>query len=112
MARPFFVLLSLSLLFSACTQRMICPAYQSAFIYDKNELRKRFSYFQEDSTPKILMASKTKYLIAEPISYRKKLRAMQQFEPRLPVSMLESIQQYIAKKNFALCAVAGNEPPL
>ena len=51
MARPFFVLLSLSLLFSACTQRMICPAYQSAFIYDKNELRKRFSYFQEDSTP-------------------------------------------------------------
>lgn len=77
MARPFFVLLSLSLLLSACTQRMICPAYQSAFIYDKNELRKRFSYFQEDSTPKILMASKTKYLIAEPISYRKKLRAMQ-----------------------------------
>jgi hypothetical protein len=56
---------------------MICPAYQSAFIYDKNELRKRFSYFQEDSTPKILMASKTKYLIAEPISYRKKLRMMQ-----------------------------------
>jgi hypothetical protein len=77
MARPFFVLLSLSLLLSACTQRMICPAYQSAFIYDKNELRKRFSYFQEDSTPKILMASKTKYLIAEPMSYRKKLRAMQ-----------------------------------
>src|SRR5688572_17868946 len=77
MARPFFVLLSLSLLLSACTQRMICPAYQSAFIYDKNELRKRFSYFQEDSTPKILMASKTKYLIAEPMSYRKKLRSMQ-----------------------------------
>ena len=77
MARPFFVLLSLSLLLSACTQRMICPAYQSAFIYDKNELRKTFSYFMEDSTPKMLMASKTKYLIAEPISYRKKLRSMQ-----------------------------------
>jgi len=77
MARPFFALLSLSLLLSACTQRLICPAYQSAFIYDKDELRKKFSYFQEDSTPKILTASKTRYLIAEPVSYRKKIRSMQ-----------------------------------
>lgn len=92
MARPFFALITLSLLLSACTQRMICPAYQSAFIYDKNELRKKFSYFQEDSTPKILMASKTKYLIAEPISYRKKIRlmqtvAMKPVNPVLPDSM-------------------------
>ena len=92
MARPFFVLLSLSLLLSACTQRLICPAYQSAFIYDKDELRKKFSYFQEDSTPKILTASKTKYLIAEPVSYRKKLRSMQTVQmkdinPKLPDSL-------------------------
>jgi hypothetical protein len=92
MARPFFALLTISLLLSACTQRMICPAYQSAFIYDKNELRKQFSYFQEDSTPKILMASKTKYLIAEPMSYRKKLRMLQTVpmkpvNPVLPDSM-------------------------
>jgi hypothetical protein len=92
MARPFFVLLSLSLLLSACTQRLICPAYQSAFIYDQEELRKKFSYFQEDSTPKMLTASKTKYLIAEPVSYRKKLRSMQtvamkDVNPVLPDSM-------------------------
>ena len=92
MARPFFALLTLSLLFSACTQRMICPAYQSAFIYDKNELRKKFSYFEEDSTPKLLVASKTKYLIAEPMSYRQKLRslqtvAMKPVNPVLPDSM-------------------------
>lgn len=92
MARPFFVLLTLSLLISACTQRMICPAYQSAFIYDKNELRKKFSYFEEDSTPKLLVASKTKYLIAEPMSYRKKLRSLQTVamtpvNPVLPDSM-------------------------
>ena len=92
MARPFFVLLTLSLLISACTQRMICPAYQSAFIYGKNELRKKFSYFEEDSTPKILVASKTKYLIAEPMSYRKKLRSLQTVamtpvNPVLPDSM-------------------------
>lgn len=92
MARPFFAVLTLSLLLSACTQRMICPAYQSAFIYDKNELRKKFSYFEEDSLPKILVASKTKYLIAEPMSYRKKLRlmqtvAMKPVNPVLPDSM-------------------------
>jgi hypothetical protein len=56
---------------------MICPAYQSAFIYDKDALRKHFSYFQDDSTPKVLTASKNKYLIAEPTSYRKKIRSMQ-----------------------------------
>jgi len=92
MARPFFAFLIVSLLLGACTQRMICPAYQSAFIYDKNELRKKFSYLQEDSTPKILVASKNKYLVAEPMSYRKKLRslqtvAMKPVNPVLPDSM-------------------------
>src|SRR5688500_2352753 len=102
MARPFFAFLSFCLLLSACTQRLICPAYQSAFIYDKNELRKRFSYFQEDSTPKILMASKTKYLIAEPISYRKKLRAMQTvamkpMNPVVPDSLIMGKDDLIAE---------------
>ncbi len=68
------VLFTLTL--GACTQRMVCPAYQSAFIYDKETLRKKFSYFQEDSTPKILTASKNKYLIAEAVPYRKKLASM------------------------------------
>ena len=92
MARPFFAFLSLSLFLSACTQRVICPAFQSAYIYDQDELRKKFSYFLEDSTPKILTASKTKYLIAEPVSYRKKLRSLQTVKmkdvnPVLPDSM-------------------------
>ncbi len=77
MLRAFFVLFICSLFLTACTQRMICPAYQSAFIYDKDALRKHFSYFQDDSTPKVLTASKNKYLIAEPTSYRKKIRSMQ-----------------------------------
>lgn len=77
MLRAFFAILFISLLLGACTQRMICPAYQSAFIYDQDELRKKFSYFQEDSTPKIFAASKNKYLVAEPTSYRKKLRSLQ-----------------------------------
>jgi hypothetical protein len=66
---------------------MICPAYQSSFIYDKEALRKKFSYFKEDSTPKILTASKNKYLVAVPESYRKKLRNLQTVEmkPVYPV---------------------------
>ena len=77
----------IALLASSCTQKMICPAYQSSFIYDKEQLRKKFSYFKEDSTPKILTASKTKYLIAVPESYRKKMRGLKTVEmkPVYPV---------------------------
>jgi hypothetical protein len=76
-----------ALVASACTQKLICPAYQSSFIYDKEALRKKFSYFKEDSTPKILTASKTKYLIAVPESYRKKMRGLKTVEmkPVYPV---------------------------
>lgn len=61
----------------ACTERAICPAYQSAFIHDKNVLKRHFSYFGEDSMPKVMEASKDKFLIIEPMSYRKKLRSLQ-----------------------------------
>ena len=62
----------------SCTQQMVCPAYQSSYIYDKDVLRKKFSYFNEDSTPKIYASApgKTKFLIAEPTSYKKKLRSL------------------------------------
>lgn len=66
---------------------MVCPAYQSAFIYDKEELRKKFSYFQDDSTPKVLTASKSKFLIAEETSYKKKMRSLQTV-PLKPVNVV------------------------
>jgi hypothetical protein len=78
MARALLVVVGFcSLLVSCNTQKVICPAYQSAYIYDKDALRKKFSYFNEDSTPKVYAASKTKYLIAEPTSYKKKVRSLQ-----------------------------------
>lgn len=80
MTRALSVFLGLCLILGSCTQRMICPAYQSAFIYDKDELRKKFSYFLGDSTPKVYTASKNKYLIAEPVSYKSKIRSMQTIE--------------------------------
>lgn len=63
--------------FQACTERAICPAYQSAFIHDKETLQRHFSYFGEDSMPKVMEASKDKFLIIEPVSYKKKLRSLQ-----------------------------------
>lgn len=80
------------LLLGSCTQRMICPAYQSAFIYDKDELRKKFSYFQQDSTPKMLSASKNKYLVAEPVSYKTRMRGLQTVQMRpVPVVVPDSL---------------------
>ncbi len=92
MTRVFIAFIGLLMLLSACTQRLACPAYQSSFIYDKDALRQKFSYFNEDSTPKILTASKSKYLIAVPESYRKKYRRMQTVEmkpvyPKIPDSL-------------------------
>lgn len=87
MTRALSVFLGLCLILGSCTQRMVCPAYQSAFIYDKDELRKKFSYFLGDSTPKVYTASKNKYLIAEPVSYRSKIRSMQTIEMK-PVRVM------------------------
>src|SRR5690349_11772153 len=61
----------------SCADRVVCPAYQSSFIHDKETLRKKFSYFENDTVPKVYTASKTKYLIAVPESYRKRYRKMQ-----------------------------------
>jgi hypothetical protein len=74
---PIYLFAGFIVLLAGCTQRMVCPAYQSAFIYDKDELRKKFSYFVGDSTPKVYTASKSKYLIAEQTSYHKKVRSLQ-----------------------------------
>lgn len=67
----FVALMALS-----CAERTICPAYQSAFIHDKDALAKHFSYFKEDSTPKLLSASKNKFLVAEKQPYWKKVRSL------------------------------------
>lgn len=92
MARAFIVFIGYCLLLGSCTQRSICPAYQSAYIYDKDALRKKFSYFLEDSTPKMFTASKNKYLIAEPTSYRKKIRSMQTVAMKpVPVHVPDSL---------------------
>jgi hypothetical protein len=94
MLRLFLLAGCLAVLSACNTQRMVCPAYQSSFIYDKEAARQKFSYFKPDSTPKIYTASKSKYLVAVPESYRKKYRKMQTVEmapvyPMIPDSLKE-----------------------
>jgi hypothetical protein len=63
--------------FSACQQKMACPAYHSYFILDVDETRKTFSLFGADSLPrKNWDIDKEKYGIARDISDHKKLRDM------------------------------------
>jgi len=103
MKRAFFAMCVFSLLASACTQRTICPAFQSAYIYDQEALRKKFSYFEEDSTPKILTASKNKYLVADDMSYRRRLTRlatveMKDVQPVVPDSLL--MEDYVSKEDL------------
>ena len=78
---------------SCSIERTICPAYQSAFIHDKATLDRHFSYFGEDSMPKIYEASKDKHLLIDPVTYRKKMRSLQTVQmkdvyPQQPDSVL------------------------
>ena len=113
MHRITLIIVGFILLLSACTQRLTCPAFQSAYIYDKEALRKKFSYFNEDSTPKILTASKNKYLIAVPESYRKKVRSLKTVEmtpiyPEIPDSLKvdEGAELMMAEREFVDSAAA------
>ena len=92
MARVVIVFIACCLALGSCSQRAICPAFQSAYIHDKDVLRKKFSYFLEDSTPKILTASKNKYLVAEPTPYRRKVRSLQTVTMKpVPVNVPDSL---------------------
>lgn len=93
---------SLAVLAACNTQRMVCPAYQSSFIYDKEAVKQKFSYFKPDSTPKIYTASKNKYLIAVPESYRKKYRKMQTVEMSPVYPAPDSLKE---KEEFMLAEV-------
>lgn len=115
MNRILIVFIGFTMMLGSCTQRLICPAYQSAFIYDKEAMKKKFSYLKEDSTPKIFTASssKNKYLVAVPESYRKKLRALQTVDmkpiyPEIPDSLkIESEGDLLLAERDVPDSVAG-----
>lgn len=72
---------------------MTCPAYQSTYIHDKDALRKKFSYFVNDSAPKVYATSKSKFLIIEPTTYKKRERSIQTIEKKaVPVLVPDSLR--------------------
>lgn len=80
--RASFFFIGVLIAFTSCTERVICPAYQSAFMHDKHALTAHFSYFQPDSTPKIREADKTRFLLIEPVVYEKRIRELRTIEMR------------------------------
>ena len=58
MTRALLSCVIILLILSSCTQRLVCPAYQSAFIFDKPTARDKFVYYNESTTAsKDIMAS-------------------------------------------------------
>ena len=73
----YIFLISSTAYFSACTQKMICPAYHSYFILDVDETKKTFTLFGDDSLPrKNWDVDKEKYGIAKDIPDQMKLKEM------------------------------------
>ena len=111
MTRALLAAVGILVLLGACsTQRLACPAYQSSFIYDKETLRQKFSYFKEDSTPKVMYAaSKTKYLVAVPESYRRKYRRMQTIEMKPVYPVIPDSLKTQTDEDFSLAEVDEND---
>jgi hypothetical protein len=67
MIRALFVGVFMILVMGACTQRLICPAYQSSFIYDKPTAKEKFVYYNESTTqPREVLASANSKTITLP----------------------------------------------
>jgi len=67
MTRALITSVALLLVLGSCTQRLICPAYQSAFIYDKPTQREKFVYYNENTTqPREILASNSKTITLPP----------------------------------------------
>ena len=74
MTRALLVVLVYCALLVSCTEKVICPAYQSAYIYDKEELQE-VQLLQGRFHTQNLRTNKNKYLIGESVPYRKRTGA-------------------------------------
>ncbi len=103
-------------LVTSCSQKMVCPAYQSAFLFDTTALKNKFSYFIND-TPKIIEVNKNKFLLIEPVPYRKMMASFRTIEmlpiyPVIPDSLrLTGDAQMDAEKDIQ-DSLGVQKPPL
>lgn len=69
----FPILFVLCLVFYACKDNVVCPAFQSTYILDDSIRLARYSYFTNDSTPKLAYIPKrNKYGITKNVSLFRK----------------------------------------
>ena len=61
MKKHIHLYLIIVLVFTACKDKMVCAAFQSSYILDKEEQRKRFSLFEGDSLVLTASASSSNY---------------------------------------------------
>lgn len=65
------------MLLQSCQERMICPAYQSTFIFDEETRYQLFTRFEKDSIPKDYKGvNKTTYGLIKPQSRKKREREL------------------------------------
>lgn len=74
----FPILFVLCLVFYACKDNVVCPAFQSTYILDDSMRLAKYSYFANDSTPKFASASRrSKYGVNKQTSlFRKNYELM------------------------------------
>lgn len=72
------------LMLGSCTQKLVCPAYQSAFIFDKPSEKEKFVYYNDHPTSprEVLASSDNKIILPARDSLWKKSDAMK--GPALP----------------------------
>ncbi|MTI31154.1 hypothetical protein [Xanthovirga aplysinae] len=86
---------------SACSDRVVCPAFQSAFILDKKDQNNYFSTFGPDSLPKGdfivhkdrrgLVKEKKFFFFKKREKYKGPMIAMNTIYPSSPTSSLDSL---------------------
>jgi hypothetical protein len=67
MIRALIVFVVIVFSLGACTQRMVCPAYQSAFLFDKPTQKSKFVQYNESRTaPRDILASNSTIITLPP----------------------------------------------
>lgn len=67
MTKALLLSVALLLMLGSCTQRLVCPAYQSSFIFDKPTQKEKFVYYNESTTqPRDVLASNSKTITLPP----------------------------------------------
>jgi len=67
MTRALYLSVILVVVLGSCTQRLVCPAYQSSFIFDKPTQKEKFVYYNESTTqPRDVLASNSRTITLPP----------------------------------------------